>query len=182
MSGFPPERSANVDGQLAVLATRLNGIDEATKVLSETLNRTPTILQTAVTSFGALVDEKFLQVRSQFEQAERVRLEQKQDSKTGLDAALSAQKEAAATQDINNQKAIDKSERATAEIIKNNQDANRQALETLTKGVDELKLEVSKIVSMKQGGGELRAWQISVAIVVLMVVSASVALFAALHK
>jgi hypothetical protein len=139
------------NGKIDNLITRLDAMDEATRVLSDNVNRTPTLLQTAIKNFGDLMDEKFKAISEKFASAESLRLEQKADAKTGLDAALSAQKEAAATQDINNQKAIDKSERATAEIIKNNQDANKQAIDTLTKGLDELKLDVSKNTASKQG-------------------------------
>ena len=144
-----------VDGRVDVIETRLDASDEAVKVLSDNVNRVPTSLQEAIANFGALMKEKFKSIDRRLQAAERMRVEQKQDSKTGLDAALAAQKEAATTQDVNNQKAIDKSERATAEIIKNNQESNKQAIETLTKSVDELKLEVGKISASKEGGQEV---------------------------
>jgi hypothetical protein len=143
-----------VIGQVEIIITRINAIDEATKVLSQNVNRTPTLLQTSIKSFSALMNEKFRGVDRRLAAAEKLRLEQKQDSKTGLDAALAAQKEAAGTQDINNQKAIDKSEKATAEIIKNNQDTNKQVTDTLTKNQDELKTAVTNILATKAGSTE----------------------------
>jgi hypothetical protein len=146
-----------VDLKIENVITRLDAMDEATRVLKDDVTRTPTLLQTAIKSFGELMDEKFSAITDKFKAAESLRLEQKQDSKTGLDAALAAQKEAAGTQDINNQKAIDKSEKATAEIIKNNQDANKASIDTLTKTVDEVKTDVNTIKSVKLGSGEASA-------------------------
>jgi hypothetical protein len=145
------------DGQVAIVETRLDAMDRATKIFSDNLNRVPTDLQIAIKSFGDIVNEKFKSINDKFTTAESWRLEQKSDSKTSLDAALSAQKEAAATQDINNQKAIDKSEKATSEVIKNNQDTNKQSLDNLTKTVDELKTEVATITAAKQGAIENRS-------------------------
>jgi hypothetical protein len=42
-----------------IFETRLNAMDKATIVLSETVNRTPTAIQTAVGNLEALVNEKF---------------------------------------------------------------------------------------------------------------------------
>src|SRR5665213_1648166 len=108
-----------VDGRVDVIETRLDASDEAVKVLSDNVNRVPTALQEAIGNLSSLMSEKFHSINDKLSAAESLRIEQKGDSKTGLDAALAAQKEAAAAQDVNNQKAIDKSEKATAEIIKN---------------------------------------------------------------
>jgi hypothetical protein len=79
------------------------------------------------------------------------------DNKVAVDAAFAAQKEAASTQDQNNAKAIDKSERATAETIKTNQELSQTNIAALTKSLDELKLSVSRIESVKVGVTENRA-------------------------
>src|SRR5687768_7599697 len=96
-----------VDGQIAVLKTRLDGIDEATKVLNETVNRTPTEIQKAVAhlreladsrfhGLHAMVDQRTAAVDKHFEHLDSVRAEDKRESRALVDLALAAQKEASA--------------------------------------------------------------------------------------
>ncbi len=73
-----------------------------------------------------------------------------------VDAAFAAQKEAAAKQDEGNAKAIDKSERATAETIKTNQDLNKATTDGMSKSLDEVKERLTRIESAKVGATETR--------------------------
>lgn len=106
-----------VDGVTAVLTQRINAIDKATVVFNEQLTRVPTETQREVGHLSGLMAEKFQSVKLQFEERDKRSERESRDNKTAVDAAFSAQKEASAKQDESNQKAIDKSEKATNDSI-----------------------------------------------------------------
>jgi hypothetical protein len=151
------ERAVNaerdyVDGQLGILRERLVGIDRATVVLNETVNRVPTALQEGLGHLQAVMDERFHSIDKQFAERDTRSERESRDNKVAVDAAFAAQKEAAAKQDEANAKAIDKSERATAETIKTNYELAAAKTEALTKSLDEVKLQLASISAGKQGG------------------------------
>lgn len=81
-------------GQFAILQERLNGIDRATVVLSDTINRTPTEIQKAIHNMRELTHEKFSSIDKQVEERD-VRAEREaRDNKVAVEAAFAAQKEA----------------------------------------------------------------------------------------
>ena len=106
-----------------IFETRLAGMDKAASVLAETVNRTPTAIQTAVTGIRDVYDERFVSVMRLIEEhdkgvshrfAERdVRMEQTAAAReSALSAALQAAKEAVAEQVAVAARATDKSEAA----------------------------------------------------------------------
>lgn len=128
-----------VDGKVAVLEQRLEGMDEATRVLDKTVTRTPTAIQEQVGHLRGLTEERFNSIATQFKERDERQQKESQSNKVAIDAALTAQKEAVAEQDKGNQKAISKAEFATADTIaKLTQlfDTNHKAL---TDKVDDLK-------------------------------------------
>jgi hypothetical protein len=100
-----------------IFETRLSAMDRAAEVLSETVNRTPTAIQTAVSNLREVYDERFKSVAQQF--AERdVRTEQAATaSASALAAALQAAKEAVFEQAQAAAKAADKTETSTSKQI-----------------------------------------------------------------
>jgi cation transport regulator ChaB len=146
--GLTSERDY-VDGQLDVLRERLRAIDVATRLLNETVNRTPTVIQLEIAHLRELSDEQFKSVQTQFKERDTRQERESRDNKVAVDAAFAAQKEAAAKQDEANAKAIDKSEKATAETIKTNQELSKSTTDALTKSLDEIKLQVSRIETTK---------------------------------
>lgn len=120
-----------VDGQIGMLRERLNGIDKATKVLHETVTRTPTEIQLQIghvrellTSMLAVAEAKIASgfdlgqqrrdaVDSQFAHLDKVRAEDKREARALVDLALAAQKEASSVALINANSAIDKAAVAT---------------------------------------------------------------------
>jgi hypothetical protein len=93
-----------------LLETRLNAMDKASEVLSENVNRVPTLLDRQIAQIKELFGEKFEGVEKQFTERD-VRTDQdKLAATTAVNAALQAQKEAAAAQNIANAAAINKSE------------------------------------------------------------------------
>jgi cation transport regulator ChaB len=143
-----------VDGQVGIIVERLNGIDRATVVLNETVNRVPTALSEGLGHLQAVMDERFRSIELQFRERDTRSERESRDNKVAVDAAFAAQKEAAAKQDEGNAKAIDKSERATTETIKTNYDLSAAKIEALTKSLDEVKLSVNTILSTQRGGRE----------------------------
>jgi hypothetical protein len=145
--------TAYIDGKFETIDERLRGIDTATSLR---LDQVKTIhddiandIQRAVVAHERIDDEKFRAIEQQFKERDTRSERESRDNKVAVDAAFAAQKEAAAKQDEANAKAIDKSERSTAETIKTNQELGKGTTDTLTKDVDALKLAVNAI----QAGG-----------------------------
>jgi len=146
-----------VNGQISVLAQRLDDMDEATKVLNETVNRTPTEIQKQVAHVRELLSAKLeiaeskivavdlLQqqrrdtVDKQFRHLDAVRSEDKRESRALVDLALSAQKEASAIALINANKAIDKAQEST-----------EKRYDILDKSVQELRVMLASMMPRKE--------------------------------
>lgn len=174
------------DGELAVRDERLNGIDKATTLrleqVDQWLGTQPTVIEKEVGAFGHVHDVKFDGIQTQFRERDARADRESQLNKIALDAAFSASKEAVAAafaaqkEDANrrdeaNGKAIDKSEKATAETIKTNQELNKSTTDALTKSLDEVKLAVSRIESNKVGGQEQKQSGISTLGIIATVIS-----------
>lgn len=122
------ELRRDVSALREILQARLDGMDRATVVLSETVNRTPTAIQTAISNLRELTeeklgslsgqyDEKFRSIQQQFSERD-VRGEQAATaSASALAAALQAAKEAVFEQAQAAAKAADKTETSTAKQI-----------------------------------------------------------------
>ncbi len=82
------------------------------------------------------------------------RVEQKNDTKNALDAALSAAKEAVREQTIASDRAIQKSEQSTKEQLAQMNNTFQLAIATSSDNLNELKDRVTRIESLKQGGQE----------------------------
>lgn len=90
--------------------TRLDGMDKATSLLSETVNRTPTVIQTEIKHVRELLEERFAGIDKQFHERD-VRTEQAATaSASALAAALQAAKEAVFEQAQAAAKAAEKTE------------------------------------------------------------------------
>ena len=86
-----------VDGQVGIIQERLRGIDTATNVLNETVNRVPTDMQKEVSHVREITEEKFDSVSIQFKERDTRQEREARDNKVAVDAAFAAQKEAART-------------------------------------------------------------------------------------
>jgi len=133
-------------------------IPDPTVLTTEASNRLETMLRTLIKTEiehqHDLFTEKFTRIITQFAMLEDRTAEQKRDVKDALDAALAAQKEAAALQTTSLEKNIAKSETATNERIK----SVENALSTSTKASDDkigdLKDRVVAIEAVKLGNVE----------------------------
>lgn len=118
-----------------IFETRLSGMDRAASVLAETVNRTPTAIQTAIANLNDVYDERFRSIQQQLgDRAETiderfasiakqfierdVRTDQAATaSASALAAALQAAKEAVFEQAQAAAKAADKTETSTSKQI-----------------------------------------------------------------
>jgi LPS O-antigen subunit length determinant protein (WzzB/FepE family) len=139
-----------LDGKIETLDQRLKGMDRATDLVETSTRGVPELIEKEVAHLHELVDVEIKAIKDSLSVAEILRVEQKNDSTTGLAAALSAQKELAAAENTSNKLAISKSETSTLETIKNNQDANNTQFGTVVKSIDELKLAVGRLETTKQ--------------------------------
>lgn len=146
-----------VDGKIEVLEERLAGIDRATSLRLGDIVNIPHQIDEKVGSFASVVDERFESIAKQLAIAESQRLEQKQDSKTGLDAALAAQKEAASEQNKSNTLAITKSESATTDTIKKLEDLFTTKTEALADKVVDLASRVDRAEQARATQRETKA-------------------------
>lgn len=161
-----------VNGQLDVLRQRLTGIDRATALLDEQVHRVPTETQQAVHHLRELIDEKFRSVGTQFVERDTRGEREARDNAIKVDAAFSAQKEAASEKDKANTLAIGKSEEGTkekidklAELFDTSIRSISEKIDTSVQGlsgkIDDVKeritaieLRVNTVERLKQGGRE----------------------------
>jgi len=130
-----------------LLETRLDGMDRATELLSATVNRTPTVIQTEISHVREVDDERFRSISQQF--AERdVRTDQAaKASKEALDAALLAAKELVAQQNEANAAAADKAEQSTIKQI----DQIGIRIDTMQKALDDRLTELKERIDRGEG-------------------------------
>ena len=134
-----------VDGRVEVVTERLNGMDTASKLLSDTVNRTPTEITRSVSHLQSVMDERFTSIGTQFKERDTRAERESRDNKVAVDAAFAAQKEAASEQNKGNNLAIDKSEKATAETIKTNQELAKSEINGLRKAGEDQKVRQTEV-------------------------------------
>ena len=134
-----------VDGHIGIVTERLNGMDTASKLLSDTVNRTPTEITREVNHLQSIMDERFASIETQFKERDTRAERESRDNKVAVDAAFAAQKEAASEQNKGNNLAIDKSEKATAETIKTNQELAKSEINGLRKSGEDGKVRQTEV-------------------------------------
>jgi hypothetical protein len=133
---------------------RLDGMDKAVDLFSETLTRTPTDVDKQISHLKALHEEKFQGVEKQFMERD-VRIEQAAvATKIAVDAALSAAKEAVGSQNLANAAAITKSEAATVKQL----DGIIALIGSNTKGTDEKISDIKSRLDRGDGGDGQRIY------------------------
>ena len=143
-----------IDGLKTLIESRLDGMDTAILLRMDNIRAIHGETAEAIKCATDLQNEKFRSVDQRFTERDIRSEREARDNKVAVDAAFAAQKEAAAKQDEANAKAIDKSEKATAETIKTNQELTSAKTEALTKNQDEMKLQLSRIEASKVGRDE----------------------------
>lgn len=125
----------------------------------------PTLLTTEsllreVAHLKELVEEQISSLRDrtqlQFDLVERQRVEQKNDTKAAVDAALTAQKEAVKEQTTASERAIAKSESGTSKQLEDLAANFRTENTGIRTTIDDLKERVSELASLRAGALEQR--------------------------
>jgi hypothetical protein len=99
-------------------------------------------------------EQQFQKVGQQLQSAEQQRVEQKQDTKAAVDAALTAQKEAVAEQTTASERSIAKSEAATTKSIEQLGTTFNTAFEGIRRDIDGLKERIGAAEQQKVGSKE----------------------------
>jgi hypothetical protein len=152
------------NGKLEVIGERFRGIDRATELLNEQVNRTPTEIQKQIAHLREVFDTKFSGYDAQISLRDESTKREKADAALALRAAFDAQKESAAEQNKSNTLAIDKAAQGQKETVSNLEQVVSALNKTLTDKVDDLKTslaevrtEIAQIRYLKLGAGEQRA-------------------------
>jgi hypothetical protein len=140
-----------VDGRIDVLIERLSGMDRATQLLSDTVNKVPTEVQREVGNLGNVMTEKLLSVDKQFAERDTRTERESRDNTLAVGAAFAAQEKQAVAQNDANTTAINKSEQATTETINKLAELFKTTTDALGDKIDDLKQRVQAIESSKQG-------------------------------
>lgn len=117
------------------LRREIKGLRE---LLEEKINGEARLLRAEIAANARLSEQ-------QFELVERQRVEQKADTKTAVDAALSAQKEAVKEQTSASERAIAKSESGTSNQLQQLGDNFKTANNGLVTSLDDLKERVGRV-------------------------------------
>jgi hypothetical protein len=115
------------------------------------------LFDTKLTAEEKLTSERFAAVTDKLNVAERLRLEQKVDTKTAVDAALAAAKEAVNQQSAAFTAETNKTERNFSEQLKGQRDTFGTAIAGQITRYDDLDKRVTRIESVKIGGQESKA-------------------------
>jgi hypothetical protein len=117
-------------------------------------------------------------VDNQFALIERQRVEQKQDTKAAVDAALAAAKEAVKEQTAASQLSTNKSETSFTEQLKQQNVTFSTANAGLMREIGDVKERVGKVENLRQGGQDTGARMLSVVLAVVAVGSLVLAVLA----
>jgi hypothetical protein len=134
-----------VDGQIAVLVERLNGIDTATTLRLGPFEAIPTTVDEKIRHLFELMSEKFGSVQTQFAERDERAVRESTANTVAVNAAFAAQKEAAAEQNKSNTLAIDKSEIATKEAIGKLAELVQTGMNALSDKLDDVKERVARL-------------------------------------
>lgn len=126
-------------------------------LLEQRIEERHELYQAELAGLSRVNAEKFSKVEQQFELVERQRVEQKADTKTAVDAALSAQKEAVKEQTTASGLAIAKSETGTTKQLEQLADNFKVAIAGIVTSIDDLKDRVGRIENRTQVVQETRS-------------------------
>jgi hypothetical protein len=168
-----------------VYDTRIGAMDRAAEVLAETVNRTPTAIQTAIGNLREVHDERFNSIQQQFRERD-VRTEQADKARAeALAAALQAAKEAVFEQAQAAAKAADKTELSFTKLIEQTQLQITTVAEGLGDKIADLKGRIDRGEGSTAGAADTRTDQrlnLGTVIAAVALLLSAVIVFAAFHK
>ncbi len=109
--------STLVDQKFVAVVVRLDAMDAAMAQRQKDIDRIPDLIETRSRHERELTDETHRAIGRRFDDNDRRLDQESENNKVAVSAAFSAQKEAAREQNLASEKALDKSEAATAEAI-----------------------------------------------------------------
>ena len=130
-----------------LLEARLNGMDRATELLSATVNRTPTVIQTEISHVREVEQERFASIAQQFHERDVRADKAERAAKEALDAALLAQKELVAQQNDANAAQAAKTDLSTTKQI----DQIGIRIDTMQKAFDDRLTELKERIDRGEG-------------------------------
>lgn len=142
-----------------LLVVRIDAIEQATALRRQRVDSLPGDTERQIGHLRELMDEKFSSVGLQFKERDTRSEREARDNKLAVDAAFAAQEKQAVAQNESNALAIAKSESATAETIKTNQELSQSTTGGLGKTLDEVKGQVTTILASGVGAHEVRVDQ-----------------------
>jgi hypothetical protein len=197
LSRTPTEIDKQVTHLRSLLESRISTVDHLIKLITDDVKQFPAEIGRFVENLRQLHDEKFTSIQTQFLERD-VRATASEDAaKIAVNAALQAQKEAAAAQNQANSEAITKSEAATAKqidaiqaLITTNNKANDEKIGSVltliaanNKAIDEKIALLNARQNIGEGGTSARSTQNTMMIAVIAVlVSIVVGGFAIMHS
>ena len=144
--------TAALHREVAILSETFDRRLEAMDRDAISLNRERTEQFSALKALmGERIDGLTRLVEERFASAERQRLEQKNDTKAAVDAALTAQKEAVREQTIASDKAISKSELATGKQLEQQRESTTTEVAGLRRSIDDLKERIVEVATAANG-------------------------------
>ena len=148
-----------VAGLRIIIETRLGGMDKAITLLQATTDKMPLLIDEKILSLKVLHAEKFDSIQTQFRERDVRDERSSRDSKTAVDAALSAAKEAVASTNASSALAIAKSESATDKRIDQQGTLISTGTKALDEKIDDLKERITRLEGRGQGVEKQQATQ-----------------------
>jgi hypothetical protein len=174
--------TALVDKAITGLRTELNvrfeAIDAATRIVKEDYVRVPTVVDRAILTIRELMEsridklhevfgERFDNISNQFIERDKRTDQLTLAAQTAVSAAFAAQKEAVAEQNKSNSAAINKSENATVESIRQLQNLFQSSVNSLNDKIADVKSRLDRGEGIDKGSGDRTAIMISIASVII---------------
>ena len=162
-----------VDGEIKVLVERLNGIDTATTLRLEELNKTPAQVDEKIKHLSELTDERFKSVQTQFGERDDRSKAEGVANEVKVNAAFAAQEKVAVQYNLASQASVDKSEKNTYELIRQNQETTKVGFQAQADQISDLKERLTKVESVRLGNKETDlVWKAAIGLGVTLVLAA----------
>jgi hypothetical protein len=147
--------NAQIQALKELMTVRIDGLERAMEMFRADITRVPTDVDKQVGQLKELHEkwfaEQFRSIDQRFQERDIRGEREARDNKVAVDAAFAAQKEAAAKQDEANQKAIDKSEKATFETLGKQEALYKSTTDALSAQLVEAKERITRIESLAVG-------------------------------
>lgn len=137
--------------QRSILETRLDAMDKAIKLIQDITDKLPARIDEKISSLKEIHDEKFQSVKGQFEERDVRAKQSSLDSKTAVDAALQAAKEAVAEQQRSSAASITKTELNTTKQIEQLGDLIRANNKAADDKISDIKDRLTRIEGRGEG-------------------------------